>query len=67
VDSGPPSLIIGNDVAYVDVSEMDTDPIGHGYFSENKELLDDIFLLLRHRMPAADRSLRRLQASMGAH
>jgi esterase/lipase superfamily enzyme len=67
VGSGPPSLIIGNGVDYVDASAMDTDLIGHGYFSENKELLDDIFLILRHRMPAADRNLRRLQASTGVY
>jgi esterase/lipase superfamily enzyme len=60
VGGGPPSLIVGNGLDYIDASSVDTDLIGHGYFSENKELLDDIFLILRHGFPAEDRNLRRL-------
>ena len=60
VGGGPPSLIVGNGLDYVDASAVDTDLIGHGYFSENKELLDDIFLILRHGCPAEERSLRRV-------
>lgn len=68
VGGGPPSLVIIRSGAdYVDASAIDTDLIGHGYFAENKELLDDIFLILRHGFPAEDRNLRRLAAAGGAY
>ncbi len=41
-------------------SAIDTDLLGHGYFAENKELIDDIFLILRHGFPAPDRNLTRI-------
>jgi esterase/lipase superfamily enzyme len=67
VGGGPPSLILRSGADYVDASAIDTDLIGHGYFAENKELLDDIFLILRHGFPAEDRNLRRLAATGGAY
>lgn len=67
VGGGPPSLIIRDGADYVDASAVDTDLIGHGYFAENKELLDDIFLILRHGFPAEDRNLRRFPAAGGAY
>lgn len=63
VGAGPPSLVLRSGTDYVDASAVDTDLIGHGYFAENKELLDDIFLILRHGFPAEDRNLRRLAAA----
>jgi esterase/lipase superfamily enzyme len=67
VGGGPPSLIIRDGADYVDASSIDTDLIGHGYFAENKELLDDIFLILRHGFPAEERNLRRLAATAGVY
>ena len=67
VGGGPPSVIIRTGADYVDASSIDTDLIGHGYFAENKELLDDIFLILRHGFPADDRNLRRVLATGGVY
>lgn len=44
----------------VDASRAVTDLLGHGYFSENKRLVDDIFLLVRHELPPPERNLRRV-------
>jgi hypothetical protein len=49
-------------IDYVDASLVDTDMLGHGYFAENKELLDDIFLIIRHGFGAADRNLNGVSA-----
>lgn len=57
VGSGPPSVVLVPGVDYVDASTMDTDLIGHGYFAENKQLIDDIFLVLKYGMHASMRNL----------
>jgi hypothetical protein len=41
-------------------SGEDTDLLGHGYFSENRDLITDIFLVLKHGFPASDRNLLRV-------
>jgi esterase/lipase superfamily enzyme len=33
----------------IDASTIDTSLIGHGYFAENRTVMDDIFLVLRHQ------------------
>lgn len=43
----------------VDASNAATDLLGHGYFAENKRVIDDIFLLVRHELPPAERRLER--------
>jgi len=67
VGSGPPSLMLYPGIDYVDASSVDTDMLGHGYFAENKELLDDIFLIVRHGFGAADRNLQRVAAGQVAY
>jgi esterase/lipase superfamily enzyme len=62
VGSGPPSLMLFPGIDYVDASLVDTDMLGHGYFAENKGLLDDIFLIIRHGFGAADRNLAGVSA-----
>lgn len=43
----------------VDASNVATDLIGHGYYAENKQVVDDIFLLVRHELPPTRRNLMR--------
>jgi esterase/lipase superfamily enzyme len=62
VGSGPPTIISLHGIDYIDASAVDTDLIGHGYFAENKVLIDDIFLILRHEFGATDRNLAEIQA-----
>jgi esterase/lipase superfamily enzyme len=35
----------------IDASRVDTDLLGHGYFAENKAVIDDLFQLVRHSLP----------------
>jgi esterase/lipase superfamily enzyme len=65
VGSGPPSVVLVPGVDYVDASTMDTDLIGHGYFAENKQLIDDIFLVLKYGMRANMRNLAVQRAGDG--
>jgi esterase/lipase superfamily enzyme len=62
VGSGPPTIISLQGIDYIDASAVDTDLIGHGYYAENKVLIDDIFLILRHEFGATDRNLAEIQA-----
>jgi esterase/lipase superfamily enzyme len=57
VGSGPPSVVIHDGMDYVDASNVDTDLIGHGYYEENKLVIDDLFYILRHGLPASERWL----------
>jgi TonB-dependent SusC/RagA subfamily outer membrane receptor len=57
VGSGPPSIVLYPGIDYIDASPIDTDLLGHGYFVDNKELVDDIFLLMRHSFGASQRNL----------
>jgi esterase/lipase superfamily enzyme len=43
----------------IDASAIDTDLIGHGYYAENKAVIDDLFMLIRRDMPAGQRNLRK--------
>jgi esterase/lipase superfamily enzyme len=67
VGSGPPAVISFHGIDYIDASTLDTDFIGHGYFAENKELIDDIFLILRHGFGATDRNLTEIQTARGPY
>jgi len=60
VGSGPPTFVLYEGLDYIDASIVNTDLLGHGYYAENKQLIDDIFLILRHRFPARDRNLARV-------
>jgi esterase/lipase superfamily enzyme len=67
VGSGPPSVILSNPIDYVDASAVDTDLIGHGYFAENMQLINDLFLVLRHGLPAQDRNLEPIPIAGGTY
>lgn len=43
---GRPNLFVWSGLDTIDASAIPTDLIGHGYFAENKEVLDDLFQLL---------------------
>jgi hypothetical protein len=45
---------------YIDASQMDTDLLGHGYFAENRDLIADVLLVLKHGLPASERNLLRV-------
>lgn len=57
--SGPEIMVLDG-IETIDASTVDTDLLGHGYFAENKQVIDDMFLVVRHDMPAWERNLRRL-------
>lgn len=60
VGSGPPSVVIVDDFDYVDASSQSTDLLGHGYFSSNEKLIQDIFYLTRLGIRATDRYLEKV-------
>jgi esterase/lipase superfamily enzyme len=60
---GRPPLVVLDSMDTVDASELDTDLIGHGYFSENKAVIDDLFMLLNYGFIAPLRNLRTEQGS----
>ena len=65
VGSGPLPAILRPDMDYIDATGIDTGLLGHGYFAENRALITDIFLLLKHGLPAADRNLLRAATTPG--
>ena len=67
VGSGPPAVILYPRIDYVDASAIDTDLLGHGYFVENKELIDDLYYIIRHRFGADRRNLRAVPVSGGTY
>ncbi|HJR43310.1 MAG TPA: alpha/beta hydrolase [Gemmatimonadaceae bacterium] len=54
------SIVVVPGLETVDASHVDTDLLGHGYFAEDKPVLDDLFLLLKHELPATARQLKEL-------
>jgi hypothetical protein len=42
----------------VDASDVNTALIGHGYFRDNKEVMDDLFMMIRFDADARNRNLR---------
>jgi esterase/lipase superfamily enzyme len=51
-------VVVLDSMDTVDASAVDTDLIGHGYFAENKAVMDDMFMLIRFDAPARMRNLR---------
>ncbi len=51
-------LVVVNGVETIDASKVDTDSLGHGYFAENKEVIDDLFMLLKLHVGAVSRNLK---------
>jgi esterase/lipase superfamily enzyme len=56
--SGPEIMVLDG-LETIDASMVDTDLLGHGYFAENKQVIDDIFMVVRHDLPAHERNLHR--------
>jgi esterase/lipase superfamily enzyme len=51
-------IIVLDSMDTIDASEVDTDLIGHGYFAENKTVMDDLFMLTQFDASAKYRNLR---------
>ncbi|MDB4909051.1 MAG: alpha/beta fold hydrolase [Gemmatimonadetes bacterium] len=56
--------VAGIDV--VDASNMESSFLGHAYVAENKQVLDDLFMLVRHGLAPSERNLRRQPTSGSA-
>lgn len=54
-----PPLVVLDSMDTIDASQVDTDIYGHGYFSENKAVIDDLFMLIRYGFLADGRNLSR--------
>ena len=52
------NIVIVEGVSTVDASKVDTNFLGHGYFAETKELINDIYLILEHSFIPAQRKLK---------
>lgn len=58
-------LVIADGIDTIDASAVDTDLLGHSYTVEEKEILDDLFNLLRHKMQPSGRNLRKATRGSG--
>ncbi|WP_051056086.1 alpha/beta hydrolase [Cylindrospermum stagnale] len=54
-DSGQ-KLVIVDGIDSIDASQVNTDLLGHSYFSDNRSILSDIFYLLKHSLPPDKRA-----------
>lgn len=52
-----PDMVVVQGLETIDASEIDTDLLGHGYYASNKEVIDDLGMLIRRALPAAQRHL----------
>jgi hypothetical protein len=59
VGQGGPHLVLIRGVDTIDASPIDLGLLGHGYFAENKQVIDDLFMLIRHGLSPDSRNLRR--------
>ena len=57
-DSSPYIITIAG-IESIDASNIDTSLLGHSYIAEERPLIDDLFMLIRHRMGAAQRPLKK--------
>jgi esterase/lipase superfamily enzyme len=57
-DAGEDIIVIDG-IDTVDASHVDTDVLGHSYFSETESLINDIFSLVKNNLPPSKRNLRR--------
>jgi esterase/lipase superfamily enzyme len=55
--SNPP-LVFVHGLDTVDATNIDTSLLGHSTFAGEPLLLNDLFMLVRHNLPPADRNLR---------
>lgn len=64
-DAWRPLLVEGIEV--VDCSRVDLTFMGHSYYGENRDVLSDLFMLVKEHRPASDRPhLERRESSTGA-
>lgn len=52
------NIIIIKGVETIDASSVDTNFIGHGYFAETKDLINDIYHILKHSFTPPQRNLK---------
>ena len=50
-------LVVVEGLDTIDASQVDTDLLGHSYFAQTRALLSDLYLLLHHGQPPAERNL----------
>lgn len=55
--TGGDEILLLDGLDSIDVAPSDLDLLGHGYFAENKQVIDDLFMLLRFAAGASDRNL----------
>jgi len=60
VGHGPNAFVVGEGIDYIDASDVKTDLVGHGYFRENKQVIDDLHYLLVDGLPPERRQLMRV-------
>lgn len=53
-DSHPQAIVIPG-IDTIDVSDVDTNLVGHFYYAESRSVLSDIFQVIRTALPARDR------------
>jgi esterase/lipase superfamily enzyme len=53
------SIVVTTGIDTVDASHIDTDTLGHSYFSEAESVINDIFSLIRNDLPPDKRNLRK--------
>jgi hypothetical protein len=58
-----PDLFLTGLMDTIDASRVPTDLIGHGYFAESKEVIDDIFQLVVNGQKPDNRRLNRADRS----
>ena len=51
-------IVIVDGVCTIDASMVDTNFLGHGYFAETKDLINDIYLILEHAFIPSQRKLK---------
>lgn len=56
-DSGP-GIVAVRGIDSIDVSSVDSSLVGHGYYAENRTVITDLFLLIRHGLDPAERNLK---------
>lgn len=52
------SIVVLNGIDTIDASDVNTDLLGHGYFSSTESLINDIYHMFQHEFPPGERNLR---------
>lgn len=62
-----PTPVVALGVDTIDASLVDTSWLGHGYFADTKQVIDDLFMLVRHRLEPPERNLRPVAIPAGTY